>query len=155
MFFIQDAILFPDLIHAVKPQADREIPQGATAHDSAWDFFSGQPSALHTLFWAMGGQGIVRSYRHMDGFGVHTFRMVTNQGKSKLVKFHFKTLLGKASIVWEEAQAVAGKNSDYHRADLWDSIENGNHPSWEVRTSFEQTCSISTNYSTVRCPDHG
>jgi catalase len=85
----------------------------------------------------MSGQGIVRSYRHMDGFGVHTFRMVTNHGKSKLVKFHFKTLLGKASMVWEEAQALAGKNSDYHRADLWDSIENGHHPAWEVSTGSQ------------------
>jgi catalase len=133
VFFIQDGILFPDLIHAVKPQQDREIPQAATAHDSAWDFFGQQPSTLHTLFWAMSGHGIVRSYRHMDGFGVHTFRFVTNNGKSKLVKFHWKTLQGKAGLVWEEAQALAGKNADYHRQDLWDSIESGHHPEWEVR----------------------
>lgn len=132
VFFIQDAILFPDLIHAVKPMQDREIPQAATAHDSAWDFFSQQPSALHTLFWAMSGHGIVRSYRHMDGFGVHTFRFVANNGKSKLVKFHWKTLQGKAGMVWEEAQALAGKNADYHRQDLWESIESGHYPEWEV-----------------------
>ncbi|TID16573.1 mycelial catalase Cat1 [Venturia nashicola] len=131
VFFIQDAILFPDLIHAVKPSPDSEIPQAATAHDSAWDFFSGTPSSLHTLFWAMAGQGIVRSFRHMDGFGVHTFRMVTNDGKSKLVKWHFKTLQGKAALVWEEAQALAGKNADFHREDLFESINAGFFPEWE------------------------
>ncbi|KAG9238268.1 catalase-like domain-containing protein [Amylocarpus encephaloides] len=131
VFFIQDAILFPDLIHSVKPAPDREIPQAATAHDSAWDFFSQQPSALHTLFWAMAGNGIPRSYRHMDGFGVHSFRLVTNEGTSKFVKFHWKTLQGKASLVWEEAQILAGKNADYHRDDLWNAIESGNGPEWE------------------------
>jgi catalase len=136
VFFIQDAILFPDLIHAVKPQQDREIPQGATAHDSAWDFFSQQPSTLHTLFWAMAGHGITRSYRHMDGFGVNTYRFVTDAGKSKLVKFHFRTTLGKASLVWEEAQTISGKNPDYHRGDLWDAIEAGQFPEWEVNPFF-------------------
>ena len=132
VFFIQDAIKFPDLIHAVKPSPDSEIPQAATAHDSAWDFFSQQPSSLHTLFWAMAGNGIVRSYRHMDGFGVHTFRFVTDDGKSKLVKWHFKTLQGKASLVWEEAQVTSGKNADYHRQDLFEAIEAGRFPEWEV-----------------------
>ncbi|KAF2403926.1 mycelial catalase Cat1 [Trichodelitschia bisporula] len=131
VFFIQDAILFPDLIHAVKPSPDSEIPQAATAHDSAWDFFSQQPSTLHTLFWAMAGQGIARSYRHIDGFGVHTFRFVTDSGKSKLVKFHFKTLQGKAGLVWEEAQQIAGKNADFHRGDLFEAIEAGRFPEWE------------------------
>jgi hypothetical protein len=131
VFFIQDAILFPDLIHAVKPSPEKEIPQAATAHDSAWDFFSQQPSALHTLFWAMSGNGIPRSYRHMDGFGIHTFRFVTSDGNSKFVKFHFKTKQGKASLVWEEAQVLAGKNADYHRDDLWEAIESGNGPEWE------------------------
>lgn len=133
VFFIQDAILFPDLIHAAKPQPNNEIPQAATAHDTAWDFFGGQPSTLHTLFWAMAGNGIPRSYRHVDGYGVHTFRFVTNDGNSKLVKFHWKTQLGKASLVWEEAQATAGKNGDYHRQDLYDAIEKGRYPEWEVR----------------------
>ncbi|GKT53096.1 catalase [Colletotrichum tofieldiae] len=132
VFFIQDAIQFPDLIHAVKPRGDNEIPQAATAHDSAWDFFSSQTSTLHTLFWAMAGYGIPRSYRHMDGFGVHTFRAVTDDGKSKLIKWHWKTLQGKASLVWEEAQIVSGKNADYHRQDLWDAIESGNGPEWEL-----------------------
>ncbi|KAK3357373.1 catalase-like domain-containing protein [Lasiosphaeria hispida] len=132
VFFIQDAIRFPDLIHAVKPSPDSEIPQAATAHDSAWDFFSSQPSTLHTLFWAMAGFGIPRSYRHMDGFGVHTFRAVTDDGSSKLIKWHWKTKQGKASLVWEEAQALAGKNADFHRQDLFDAIESGNGPSWEL-----------------------
>ena len=132
VFFIQDAIKFPDLIHAVKPEPDREIPQGGTAHDTAWDFFSQQPSALHTLFWALAGYGIPRSYRHMGGFGVHTYRLVADDGSSKLIKWHWKTLQGKASLVWEEAQVLAGKNIDAHRLDLWNAIENGNYPEWEL-----------------------
>ncbi|KAI5291362.1 hypothetical protein KEM54_005164 [Ascosphaera aggregata] len=131
VFFIQDAIQFPDLIHAVKPMPHNEIPQAATAHDSAWDFFSQQPSSLHTLFWAMSGHGIPRSFRHVDGFGVHTYRLVTDKGESKLVKFHFKTQQGLAGLVWEEAQAIMGKNPDYHRQDLHDAIEAGNYPEWE------------------------
>ncbi|CAJ2509823.1 Uu.00g057230.m01.CDS01 [Anthostomella pinea] len=132
VFFIQDAIQFPDLIHAVKPRPDNEIPQAATAHDSAWDFFSQQTSSLHTLFWAMAGYGIPRSFRHMDGFGVHTFRLVTDDGTSKLVKWHWKSKQGKASLVWEEAQVLAGKNADSHREDLFDAIESGNGPEWEL-----------------------
>ncbi|KAJ5998706.1 hypothetical protein N7451_006516 [Penicillium sp. IBT 35674x] len=132
VFFIQDAILFPDLIHAVKPRGDNEIPQAATAHDSAWDFFSRQPSSLHTLLWAMAGHGIPRSFRHVDGFGVHTYRLVTESGKSKLVKFHWKSLQGRASFVWEEAQQISGKNTDYIREDLFDAIEAGRFPEWEL-----------------------
>ncbi|KAJ5343597.1 hypothetical protein MYU51_021731 [Penicillium brevicompactum] len=132
IFFIQDAIKFPDLIHAVKPRGDSEIPQAATAHDSAWDFFSQQPSSLHTLLWAMSGHGIPRSFRHVDGFGVHTFRLVTDDGKTKLVKFHWKSLQGKASMVWEEAQQVAGKNPDYIRQDLFEAIEAERFPEWEL-----------------------
>ncbi|KAK6822637.1 hypothetical protein PG989_001529 [Apiospora arundinis] len=132
VFFIQDAIRFPDLIHSVKPSPDKEIPQAATAHDSAWDFFSSQPSTLHTLFWAMAGFGIPRSFRHMDGFGVHAFRLVTDEGKSTLIKWHWKSKQGKASLVWEEAQIVSGKNADMHRQDLWDAIESGNGPEWEL-----------------------
>ncbi|KAI0023208.1 CATB protein [Xylariomycetidae sp. FL0641] len=132
VFFIQDAIQFPDLIHSVKPSPDNEIPQAATAHDSAWDFFSQQTSSLHTLFWAMAGFGIPRSYRHMDGSGIHTFRLVTDAGDSKLVKWHWKTKQGKASLYWEEAQVIGGKNADVHRQDLWDAIESGNGPEWEL-----------------------
>ncbi|KAK7422427.1 catalase [Neonectria punicea] len=132
VFFIQDAIQFPDLIHSVKPSPDNEIPQAATAHDSAWDFFSQQTTTLHTLFWAMAGNGIPRSFRHMDGFGVHTFRLVTDEGDTKLVKWHWKTKQGKASLVWDEAQHIAGKNADFHRSDLWNAIESGNGPEWEL-----------------------
>ncbi|KAI1313600.1 catalase [Xylaria venustula] len=129
---VVNAIQFPDLIHAVKPSPDSEIPQAATAHDSAWDFFSQQPSSLHTLFWAMAGYGIPRSFRHMDGFGIHTYRLVTDEGESKLVKWHWKTKQGKASLYWEEAQTLAGKNSDAHRGDLFDAISSGNYPEWEL-----------------------
>jgi catalase len=108
------------------------MPQAATAHDSAWDFFSQQPSTLNTLFWAMSGNGIPRSYRHMDGFGIHTFRLVTDKGTSKLIKWHWKSKQGKASLVWEEAQVLSGKNADYHRQDLWDAIASGNGPEWEL-----------------------
>ncbi|KAI2466032.1 catalase 3 precursor [Annulohypoxylon bovei var. microspora] len=132
VFFIQDAIRFPDLIHSVKPSPDSEIPQAATAHDSAWDFFSQQPSTLHTLFWAMAGFGIPRSFRHMDGFGVHTYRLVKDDGSSKLVKWHWKTKQGKASLYWEEAQILAGKNADAHRQDLFEAIASGNGPEWEL-----------------------
>ncbi|KAH7328428.1 catalase [Stachybotrys elegans] len=132
VFFIQDAIQFPDLIHSVKPRPDREMPQAASAHDTAWDFFSQQTTTLHTLFWAMAGYGIPRSYRHMDGFGVHTFRMVTDDGATKLIKWHWVSKQGKASLVWDEAQHIAGKNADYHRQDLWDAIESGNYPEWEL-----------------------
>ncbi|KAF4976686.1 hypothetical protein FZEAL_6685 [Fusarium zealandicum] len=136
VFFIQDAIQFPDLIHAVKPSPDSEIPQAATAHDSAWDFFSQQTTTLHTLFWAMAGNGIPRSYRHMDGFGVHTFRLVTDDGDTKFVKWHWKTKQGKASLVWDEAQHIAGKNADYHRDDLWKAIDSGNGPEWELNAQI-------------------
>ncbi|KFA68827.1 hypothetical protein S40285_01137 [Stachybotrys chlorohalonatus IBT 40285] len=132
VFFIQDAIQFPDLIHAVKPSPDSEIPQAASAHDSAWDFFSQQTSTLHTLFWAMAGYGIPRSYRHMDGFGIHTFRLVTDDGATKLVKWHWKSRQGRASLVWTEAQRIAGANPDYHRQDLWNAIESGHFPEWEL-----------------------
>ncbi|RPA98544.1 catalase-domain-containing protein [Choiromyces venosus 120613-1] len=132
VFFIQDAIQFPDLIHSVKPRPDNEIPQAATAHDSAWDFFGQNPSALHTLLWALSGHGIPRSFRHMDGFGVHTFRFVNDAGKSKLVKYHFKTKQGLASLVWAEALVLNGQNSDFHRQDLFDAIDSKNYPEWEV-----------------------
>ncbi|KAG7092070.1 hypothetical protein E1B28_008451 [Marasmius oreades] len=131
VFFIQDAIQFPDLIHAVKPEPDSEMPQGATAHDTAYDFFSQNPSSLHTLLWAMSGHGIPRSYRHIDGFGVHTFRMVNANGETKLVKFHYKTKQGRASLIWPEAQVIAGQNIDFHRQDLWESIEAEAYPEYE------------------------
>ncbi|KAH7354285.1 catalase-3, partial [Plectosphaerella cucumerina] len=132
VFFVQDAAQFPDLIHAVKPSPDNEIPQAATAHDSAWDFFSQETTSLHTLLWAMSNHGLPRSYRHMNGFGVNTYRFVTDDGDSKLIKWHFRSKQGLASLLWEEAQVLAGRNPDYHRQDLWDAIEAGNGPEWDV-----------------------
>jgi catalase len=132
IFFINDAILFPDLIHALKPQPNNQIPQAATAHDTAYDFFSQEASALNLVMMVMAGYGVPRSYRHMDGWGVHTYRLVTNEGATKLVKWSWKSLQGKASFLWEEAQAVGGKNSDFHRQDMWNAIEAGIYPEWEV-----------------------
>jgi hypothetical protein len=131
-FFIQDASQFPDLVHAVKPMPNNEMPQAATAHTSAWDFFSNQASALHSALWLMSGHGIPRSFRHMHGYGIHSFRFVTAEGASKIVKFRWTTLQGVASLVWEEAQATAGKNTDYHRQDLYNAIAAGRYPKWEV-----------------------
>ncbi|KAI5465679.1 catalase-like domain-containing protein [Mariannaea sp. PMI_226] len=150
VFFIQDAIQFPDLIHSVKPSPDSEIPQAATAHDSAWDFFSQQTTTLHTLFWAMAGNGIPRSFRHMDGFGVHTFRLVTDDGDSRFVKWHWKTKQGKASLVWDEAQHIAGKNADYHRDDLWKAIASGNGPEWELCAQvFDENLALSFGFDVL------
>jgi catalase len=131
VFFIQDASQFPDLVHAIKPQPQNEIPQAATAHDSAYDFFSQQATAMNTLLWFMSGHGIPRSFRHVDGFGVHTYRFVTNEGVSKLIKIHWRTLQGVAGMVWEEAQAVGGKNGDFMRQDLFNAIESGKYPEYE------------------------
>jgi catalase len=133
VFFINDAILFPDLIHALKAMPDNHIPQAATAHDSAYDFFSQETSALNLVMMVMAGYGIPRSYRHMDGWGVHTYRLVTNDGNTKLVKWYWRSLQGKASFLWEEAQILGGKNSDFHLQDMWNAIEAGMYPEWEVR----------------------
>jgi catalase len=125
VFFIQDGIKFPDLIHAAKPHPDREIPQAQTAHDTFWDFVSLHTEAQHHVIWAMSDRGIPRSYRTMEGFGVHTFRLVNGKGKSSLVKFHWKPLAGVHSLVWEEAQLAAGFDPDFHRRDMADAIEAG------------------------------
>ena len=132
VFFIQDAIKFPDLIHAAKPEPDREIPQAQTAHDTFWDFISLTPEAMHMIMWVMSDRGIPRAFGMMDGFGVHTFRLVNAEGKSTFVKFHWKPLLGAHSLVWDEAQRLAGKDPDFHRRNLWDSIERGQFPEWEL-----------------------
>ncbi|MBI1382023.1 MAG: catalase [Planctomycetaceae bacterium] len=132
VFFIQDGIKFPDLIHAVKPEPDRDIPQGASAHDSFWDFISLQPETTHMVMWAMSDRAIPRSYRMMEGFGVHTFRLVNAKGERKLVKFHWKPLLGVHSLVWDESQAIMGADPDFHRRDLWDAIDSGEFPEWEL-----------------------
>jgi len=130
VFFIQDAVKFPDLIHAVKPEPDNEMPQAASAHDTFWDFISLTPESMHTVMWAMSDRAIPRSLRMMEGFGVHTFRFVNENNESVFVKFHWKPVLGVHSLAWDEAQNLSGKDSDYHRRDLWEAIESGNYPEW-------------------------
>ena len=131
VFFIQDAIKFPDLIHSVKPEPHNEIPQASSAHDTFWDFISMVPESMHTIMWAMSDRAIPRSFAMMEGFGVHTFRFVDEQGKSCFVKFHWKPVLGVHSLVWDEAVKLAGKDADYHRRDLWDAIDQGHYPEFE------------------------
>ena len=132
VFFIQDAIKFPDLIHAVKPEPDNEMPQAASAHDTFWDFISLLPESAHMIMWAMSDRALPRSYRMMEGFGVHTFRFVNASGVASFVKFHWKPLLGVHSVAWDEAQNISGKDPDFHRRDLWDAIEAGAFPEWEL-----------------------
>nr|WP_304437963.1 catalase [Pseudorhodoferax sp. Leaf267] len=132
VFFIQDAMKFPDLIHAVKPEPHHEMPQAASAHDTFWDFASLMPETTHMLMWAMSDRAIPRSYRMMEGFGVHTFRLVNSRGDAVFVKFHWKPRLGVHGLAWDEAQKIAGKDPDFHRRDLWESIERGDFPEWEL-----------------------
>ena len=132
VFFIQDAMKFPDLVHAVKPEPHHEIPQAASAHDTFWDFISLMPESMHMIMWAMSDRAIPRSLRMMEGFGVHTFRFINNKGESHFVKFHWKPLLGIHSVCWDEAQKISGKDSDFHRRDLWEAIESGAFPEWEM-----------------------
>ncbi|VXB28282.1 catalase [Nocardioides sp. AX2bis] len=132
VFFIQDGIKFPDVIHAGKPHPDREIPQAQSAHDTFWDFVSLHTEAQHHTIWNMSDRGIARSYRMMEGFGVHTFRMVDADGATSLVKLHWKPKLGVHSLVWEEALLTNGIDPDFHRRDLADAIEAGAYPSWEL-----------------------
>ncbi|MFF9311588.1 catalase [Streptomyces sp. NPDC014748] len=131
VFFIQDAIKFPDVIHAGKPHPDREIPQAQSAHDTFWDFVTLHTEATHHTLWNMSDRGIPRSFRTMEGFGVHTFRLVNAAGETTLVKFHWKPKLGVHSLVWEEAQIINGVDPDFHRRDLADAIEAGAYPEWE------------------------
>lgn len=132
VFFIQDAIKFPDLIHAAKPEPDREIPQAATAHDTFWDFISLTPESMHMVMWIMSDRSLPRSFGMMEGFGVHTFRLINAQGKSTFVKFHWKPVLGVHSLVWDEAQHISGKDPDFHRREMWDAIKTGNFLEWEL-----------------------
>ncbi|ODA66437.1 Catalase HPII [Methyloligella halotolerans] len=131
IFFIQDAIKFPDLIHAVKPEPNNEIPQAASAHDTFWDFASLTPETAAMLMWVMSDRALPRSLAMMEGFGIHTFRMVNADGKSHLVKFHWKPKKGVHSQVWDEAQLTAGKDPDFHRRDMFEAIERGDYPEWE------------------------
>jgi catalase len=132
VFFIQDGIKFPDFVHAVKPEPHNEIPQAQSAHDTLWDFVSLQPETVHAIMWLMSDRALPRSYRMMQGFGVHTFRFVNARGQGTFVKFHWKPRLGVHSLVWDECQKVAGKDPDFNRRDLWDSIEAGQYPEWEL-----------------------
>jgi len=132
VFFIQDGIKFPDVVHAVKPEPHNEMPQGASAHDTFWDFVSLVPETAHMVMWLMSDRAIPRSYRMMEGFGVHTFKLVNARGDVKLCKFHWKPLLGAHSLVWDEAQKLSGKDPDFHRRDLWEAIDAGHFPEYEL-----------------------
>jgi catalase len=132
VFFIQDAIKFPDFVHAVKPEPHNEIPTGGSAHDTFWDYVSLQPESAHMVMWAMSDRAIPKSLRTMQGFGIHTFRFINAEGKGTFVKFHWKPKQGTCSLLWDEAQKLAGKDTDYHRRDLWESIEMGDYPEWEL-----------------------
>ena len=132
IFFIQDAMKFPDLIHSVKPEPNREIPQAASAHDTFYDFISLTTETLHNHIWLMSDRAIPRSFRMMEGFGIHTFRFVNVKGESHFVQFHWKPKLGVKSVTWDEAVKIHGADPDFHRRDLWDAIEAGNYPEWEL-----------------------
>ncbi|KPH14820.1 catalase [Chryseobacterium sp. ERMR1:04] len=131
VFFIQDAMKFPDLVHAVKPEPDHEIPQASSAHNTFWDFISLMPESTHMIMWLMSDRAIPRSYRMMEGFGVHSFKFINSDGAVHFVKFHFKPKLGVHSVAWPEAQKISGNDPDFHRRDLWEAIDNGAFPEWD------------------------
>ncbi|WP_018653884.1 catalase [Actinomadura flavalba] len=132
VFFIQDGIKFPDFVHAVKPEPHNEIPQAQSAHDTLWDFVQLQPETMHMMLWAMSDRALPRSFATMQGFGVHTFRLLDARGRSTFVKFHWKPKAGVHSTIWDETQKIAGKDPDFQRRDLWERIETGAHPEWEL-----------------------
>jgi hypothetical protein len=132
VFFIQDAMKFPDLVHAAKPEPHFAMPQAGSAHDTFWDFASLMPEITHMLMWAMSDRAIPRSYRTMQGFGVHTYRLVNDNGESRFVKFHWNPKAGTHSLVWDEAVKISGADSDFHRRDLWEAIEAGAYPEYEL-----------------------
>ncbi|PDT02404.1 catalase HPII [Rhizobium chutanense] len=132
VFFIQDAIKFPDVVHSVKPEPDRQFPQAQSAHDNFWDFITLTPESMHMIMWVMSDRAIPRSFRFMEGFGVHTFRLVNAADESTFVKFHWKPKLGLQSVAWNEAVKINGADPDFHRRDLWQSIQSGNFPEWEL-----------------------
>ncbi len=150
VFFIQDAIKFPDLIHSVKMEADKGYPQAASAHDTFWDFVSLMPETLHTVMWAMSDRGIPRSYRMMQGFGIHTFKLVNAAGQETFVKFHWRPKLGIQSLVWDESAKLQGADNDYHRRDLHEAIAAGDHPEWEFCIQvFDQALADSLPYDVL------
>jgi catalase len=132
VFFIQDAIKFPDLVHAIKPEPHHEIPQASAAHDNFWDFISLMPESMHMIMWVLSDRALPRSYRMMDGFGVHTFRFIHEEGQPTFVKLHWRPTIGVHSLTWDECQKIAGKDPDFNRRDLWESIEKGNFPEFEL-----------------------
>jgi catalase len=132
VFFIQDPIKFPDLVHSIKEEPDRAFPQAQSAHDNFFDFVSLMPESMHMMMWLMSDRTIPRSFRFMEGFGVHTFRLINSEGKSSFVKFHWKPRLGMQSVLWDEAVKINGADPDFHRRDLWDSIEAGDFPEWDL-----------------------
>jgi catalase len=150
VFFIQDAIKFPDLIHSVKMEANCGYPQAASAHDTFWDFVSLMPESTHMIMWAMSDRTLPRSLRMMDGFGVHTFRFVNAEGASTFVKFHWRPKLGIQSTLWDEAVKLAGADPDFHRRDLYEAIESGNHPQWDLAVQvFDQRMADSLPYDVL------
>ncbi|MEP6567011.1 MAG: catalase, partial [Mesorhizobium sp.] len=150
VFFIQDAIKFPDLVHSVKEEPDRAFPQAQSAHDNFWDFISLTPESMHMIMWVMSDRAIPRSLRFMEGFGVHTFRMVNAKDESTFVKFHWKPKLGLQSVAWNEAVKINGADPDFHRRDLWDSIQAGNFPEWELQLQlFDQAFADSFDFDVL------
>ena len=150
VFFIQDAIKFPDLIHAAKQEPDRGFPQAQTAHDTFWDFASLMPESTHMLMWIMSDRAIPRSFRMMEGFGVHTFRLLNGEGKSTYVKFHWRPKLGMQSVIWDEALKINGSDPDFHRRDLWNAIDNGNFPEWELGVQlFDEAFAASFDFDVL------
>jgi catalase len=150
VFFIQDAIKFPDLIHSVKEEPDCAFPQAASAHDNFWDFISLTPESMHMIMWVMSDRAIPRSLRFMEGFGVHTFRLINGNGESTFVKFHWKPKLGLQSVMWNEAVKINGADPDFHRRDLWGAIKSGNFPEWELKLQlFDQKFADSFDFDVL------
>ncbi|MGX9143450.1 catalase [Mesorhizobium sp. 128a] len=150
VFFIQDAIKFPDMVHAVKEEPDRAFPQAQSAHDNFWDFISLTPESMHMIMWVMSDRAIPRSFRFMEGFGVHTFRMLNAKEEATFVKFHWKPKLGLQSVAWNEAVKINGADPDFHRRDLWESIKAGNFPEWELQLQlFDQDFADSFDFDVL------
>ena len=150
VFFIQDAIKFPDIIHAVKEEPDRAFPQAQSAHDNFWDFIGLTPESMHMIMWVMSDRAIPRSFRFMEGFGVHTFRLVNARNESTFVKFHWKPKLGLQSVLWNEAVKINGADPDFHRRDLWTAIQTGNFPEWELQFQlFDQAFAESFDFDVL------
>jgi catalase len=152
VFFIQDAIKFPDLVHSIKPEPHNQMPQASAAHDNFWDFVSLMPESMHMIMWVLSDRGIPRSYRMMEGFGVHTFRLVNAEGRSRFIKWHWKPVLGTHSLVWDETQKIAGKDPDFNRRDLWESIEAGDFPEFELGIQVIEEDEADSSTSTSSTP---